>query len=465
MPQAPTASDTATETARTLQTARRPLLTLRLLYSGDAGVSVRPGELLSPGALSIGRVVEPGLSLPADRRASRHHATITVNADETAVTVRDQGSKNGTFVNGERITEAPLRDGDLLRIGDSFFLLRHEPVDSAVDTPLDGVVGISPAMRALRRELRLLSPTRTTVLLLGETGTGKEVCAQALHRLSERREQPLVVLDGGAVPRTLIEAELFGHEAGAFTGAQRSRQGLLEQASGGTLFIDELGELPLDLQPMLLRAIEHGTIRRVGSTTALRVDVRIIAATNRDLQREVQSKHFRADLYARLAEISLRLPPLRERREDVLPLLLHALGSPTPRLSPELVEALLLHPFPFNVREVMKIAAELRTRGQGAAVFDIELIAHRLSRPAAAGSVPAPTPRSGPVEVRSRPEPATRLTQPSREELQRLLQTATGGVSEVARHLGCSRKQIYRWMDLHGLRSERPTGDGDPAAD
>jgi len=464
-----TRPETETETARTLQTARRPLLTLRLVYSGDAGVSSRPGELLSAGTLAIGRAVEPGLCLPADRRASRHHATLEVAADETEVTVRDHASKNGTFVNGARITQAALRDGDLLRIGDSFFILRFEPVASAVDTPIEGVVGISPAMRALRQELRLLAPTATTVLLLGETGTGKEVCAQALHRLSERRSQPLVVLDGGAVPRSLIEAELFGHEAGAFTGAQRVRQGLFEQASGGTLFIDELGELPLELQPMLLRAIEHGTLRRVGGTAPLRVEVRVVAATNRDLLREVHSQHFRADLYARLAEITLRLPPLRERREDILPLLLHALGEPAPRLSPELVEALLLHPWPFNVREVIKVATELRTRARGAPVLELELIAHRLQPPSVpAAGPPPPAAAAPPVASAARsPAPsASRLVQPTRSELQQLLQSATGGVSEVARHFGCSRKQIYRWMDLYGLRGERsPAGGSDPTGE
>jgi DNA-binding NtrC family response regulator len=460
--------DAQTETAPTLQSARRPLLTLRLLYSGEAGVAARPAELLTPGALPIGRAVEPGLCLPADRRASRHHATLEVASDETAVTVRDHGSKNGTFVNGARITQAALGDGDLLRIGDSFFILRHEPIASAVDTPIEGVVGISPAMRALRRELRLLAPTASTVLLLGETGTGKEVCAQALHRLSERRAQPLVVLDGGAVPRTLIESELFGHEAGAFTGAQRGRPGLFEQASGGTLFIDELGELPLELQPMLLRALEHGTIRRVGGAAPLRVEVRVIAATNRDLQREVASQHFRADLYARLAEITLRLPPLRERREDILPLLLHALGAPAPRLSPELVESLLLYPWPFNVREVIKLATELQTRGRGAPVLELELIAHRLQTQPAAATSRQPTAAAPPLPasaVQPSPVAATRLTQPSREELLRLLQSATGGISELARHFGCSRKQIYRWLDLHGLRGERaPAGDHDPSA-
>lgn len=456
----PPAIHANTETARSLRTAQRPLLTLRLLFSGDAGVLTRPGELLSPGATAIGRAVEHGVSLPADRRASRHHATVEVSDDEESVAVIDQGSKNGTFVNGARISKSPLTEGDILRVGESFFILRHEPVASAVDSPIEGVVGISPAMRLLRRELRLLAPTRSTVLLLGETGTGKEVAAQALHRLSDRRGQPLVVLDGGAVPRNLIESELFGHEAGAFTGAHKVRQGLFEQASGGTLFIDELGELPLELQPMLLRAIEQGTIRRVGGNAPMQVDVRVVAATNRDLLAEVDKGRFRADLYARLAEISLRLPPLRERREDVLVLVQLGLSTPPappPRLTPELVEALLLHSWPFNVREVLKWAAELRTRGQGQAVLDVDLIAHRLksaappaSASASADVAPVSTRSSG--ELRGRTEPATRFVQPSKAELERLLADANGSISEVARQFGCSRKQIYRWMDLHGLR-------------
>lgn len=448
-----------TETARSLEGTQTPLLTLRLLYSGEAGIVTRPGELLDAGSLAIGRAVEEGLSLPEDRRASRHHATIEVRGSRSAheVSVVDQGSKNGTFVNGRRVNEARLREGDLLRIGDSFLLLRTEPIAAAVDRPVAGLIGLSPAMRLLRREIHQIAPAPSTVLLLGETGTGKEVCAQALHRLSGRSQQPLVVLDSGAVPRSLIESELFGHEAGAFTGAQRQRQGLFEQAHGGTLFIDELGELPLELQPMLLRALEQGTVRRVGGGAPLKTDVRVIAATHRDLLKMVDEQRFRPDLYARLCEVQLHLPPLRERSEDVLVLLANALGAaPAPRFSPDLVEALLLHRWPFNVREVVKLAGELRARGAGQPVLGLDLVHHRLQ---GSRSLDKSGERSGETSTErtageSGPEsPALerREAPPTRAAIEQLLAESGGVISEMARRLGCSRKQVYRYLEQHGL--------------
>lgn len=477
--------DIVTETARTLGQASPPLLTLRLLYSGEAGLITRPGDLLLPGATPIGRAVESGLALPADRRASRHHATVVVSAgDGATVQVVDQDSKNGVFVNGQRRREATLSNGDILRIGDSLFILRLEPVETAVDQPLPGLVGISPAMRGLRRQLLKLARSPGAVLLQGETGTGKDVCAQALHRSSERAARPLVVLDGGAVARNLIESELFGHEPGAFTGAQKTRIGLFEQASGGTLFIDELGELPLELQPMLLRALEQGTIRRVGGNAPLKVDVRIIAATNRDLLREIKEQRFRADLYARLAQSVISLPPLRTRREDILPLFAHALAPMAPKLTPDLAEALVLHPWPFNVREIAAVAAECRLAASDRdpqAPLELGPIATRLQASALLdpGAPLSETPRhptratvaskeSPPAPSPSRPATdfLRKFETPTHDELTRLLAESGGVISVVARQLGCSRKQVYRWMAELGLSLDAyraARGEIDPA--
>jgi DNA-binding NtrC family response regulator len=456
-----------TETARKLSDTRAAQRTLRLLYTAEAGVLSRSGELLEPGGLPIGRAVEKGLSLPDDRRASRHHATLIVEREPdrssgespAAVRIVDNQSKNGTFVNGARIQEIALQDGDVIRIGDSLFLFRIDPVAALLDRPIAGLIGTSPAMRALRREIHQFAPTQSAVLLLGETGTGKEVCAQALHRLSPRSHQPLVVVDCGAVPRSLIESELFGHEAGAFTSAQRSRIGLFEQANGGTLFIDEIGELPIEQQPVLLRALEQGTVRRVGGSAPIRFDVRVIVATNRELSRMVAAQTFRGDLYARMAELIIRLPPLSARREDILELLLHALSrSPSGgstrslRLTPDLAEALLLHPFPFNVREVVKLAGELLARAAGSDLLTLSMLEHRLQRPPAPAAEPErPPPTPDAASLRRGRESA----QLDREGLGRILSETQGSISEVARRLGCSRKQVYRYLEMHGLNPSK----------
>jgi len=445
-----------TETARRLSEAQAPMWTLRLLYSGDDGIVARPPEILSRGSVSLGRTTAGELAISGDRRASRHHANVKVEgSDESlAISIVDNQSKNGTFVNGTRITECPLYDGDFLRIGDSFFLLRKEPIETAIDRPIAGVIGSSPVMRGLRRDLHQFAPSHATILLTGETGTGKEVCAQALHRLSPRVQHPFVVLNCGAVPRTLIESELFGHEAGAFTSAQRSRPGLFEQAHSGTLFIDEIGELPLEQQPVLLRALEQGVVRRVGSSAAIKIDVRVIAATHRDLPQMMAAQLFRSDLFARLAGLQLRLPPLHERREDILELLAHILSpwappsnQGAPRFSPDLVEALLLHPFPFNVREVVKLGGELRARAAGSEQLNLSLIEHRLQRPSPPtdpGDDDESTPRAN--EGASR-----RKAVLTRAGLEQILAESGGVISEVARRLGCSRKQVYRYLDMHGL--------------
>ena len=452
-----------TETARRRSETQAPQWTLRLLYSGDDGLMARPAESLERGSLQLGRAAEGGLSLPGDRRASRHHATVTLTkrsapksaggVELTSIQLVDQQSKNGTFVNGQRVSHCELFDGDLLRIGDSFLLLRKETPHDGGDRPIAGVIGSSPAMRALRRDLQQFSQNTSTVLLTGDTGTGKEVCAQALHRLSPRAQHPFVVLDCGAVPRTLIESELFGHEAGTFSSSQRSRPGLFEQAHGGTLFIDEIGELPFEHQPVLLRALEQGVIRRAHGSTPIKIDVRVIAATNRDLPRMIDEQLFRADLYARLGELQLCLPPLAQRREDILELLAHLLSpwappgnQGAPRFAPDLVEALLLHPFPFNVREVVKLAGELRVRAAGAELLTLPLIEHRLQRPASLADTDS---QDDDDEIT--PSDGGRRKAPSRETLENILEETGGVISEVARRIGCSRKQVYRHLEAHGL--------------
>lgn len=228
-------------------------------------------------------------------------------------------------------------------------------VPSRVAIP--GLVGESEPMLELARLIRLVAPRQATVLIEGETGTGKELVADAVHRLSARASKPMVVLNCAAIPETLLEAELFGHTRGAFTGAVQARTGRIEAANGGTLFLDEIGEMPLAVQAKLLRFLECGELQRVGDNSVVRVDVRVIAATHQDLERRVAEGSFRLDLYHRLAVFPVEVPPLRERMSDLEPLVEHMLtcygaGAPRKRMSAPALEVLKQHTWPGNVREL-----------------------------------------------------------------------------------------------------------------
>jgi transcriptional regulator with PAS, ATPase and Fis domain len=380
----------------------------------------------------IGRVAEGGIEFPRDSRVSRTHATLFVEAGRDWVHLVDS-SRNGSFVNGQEVKEAELRDGDLVRVGDSFVLLRR--LAEVEDLELAGLTGQATAMRALRSTIALVAPTETTVLVQGESGTGKEVVARLVHQLSGRRGE-LVAVNASTIPESLAESQLFGHTGGAFTGATTAHPGFFRMADRGTLFLDEIGELPLSLQPKLLRVLEERTVRPLGATAPVPVDVRVIAATNRDLRDAVEAGTFRGDLYARLAEITLALPPLRERREDVLLILLGALPSPPPRLTPELVEALLLHDWPFNVRELIKVASELKVRGAKLSELDVTLLGDRLRRRG---------------ETSPEPEAKDDAPIPERAELEELLRRHKGNVTAIAKERKRSRKQIYRWLEQYGL--------------
>src|SRR5262249_40610420 len=274
------------------------------------------------------------------------------------------------FVNKVRIREAFLKPGSLVSVGQSQlrFNAREEEVE-IVPSRSDhcaGLIGGNARMREIYSIIEKIAPTATTVVIDGDTRTGKEVVAQAIHSLSPRARSDFVVFDCGAVPPNLIESELFGHEKGSFTGAVMTRQGLFEQADGGTLFLDELGELPLDLQPKLLRALEQREVRRVGSTKAQKVDVRIIAATNRNLEDEVRAGRFRQDLFYRLSVVRLHLPSLHARTDDIPLLVQHFLDTGSYNRTPsggqrvrgvarDALAALQNYPWPGNVRELVNV--------------------------------------------------------------------------------------------------------------
>ncbi len=393
------------------------------------------------GEVAVGRAVgEGGLAFPDDDAVSRQHAVLHFDVASRSASIEDT-SRSGTFVQGRRIAKGPVREGEVVRVGNSFFALRFEAeneLDGAQISDKSALIGDSPALRAIRRTLSLVARSPATVLILGESGTGKELAAQQLHAESER-QGPFVAVNCGAIPEALAESQLFGHLPGAFTGAKRETIGWFQAATGGTLFLDELGELPLALQPKLLRAVEERAVVPVGATTPVPCDVRIVAATNRDLG---DRSRFRGDLLARVSEFVVELPPLRERREDVLPILASMLGKHRAELDPELVALLLDHDYPHNARDLRRIATQLSVRGKDRELWDLSLV-DGLGEPA-----PEARDAKAPEQV-ERAAAASPI--PTREELEALLKAHSGNVADMARETGRSRKQVYRWLLQHGL--------------
>jgi len=331
---------------------------LTVLNGEQAGAVV---EINKPRFI-VGKSEQADLTL-TDSTVSREHFVIEQAVD--AFVIRDQKSTNGTWIDQFRIREAYLRPGAIVRAGE--VQLRFEPLFRQVEVApseaeaFGSLVGRSVRMRQIFTLLERVARTEATVVLLGETGAGKSAVARAIHDESRRRDKPFVTVDCGAIAENLIESELFGHEKGAFTGAVAARHGALEQAQGGTLFIDELVDLPLHLQPRLLRVLEEREVRRVGGNDPIKLDVRIIAASRKDLWAEVEAGRFREDLYFRLAVFTIPLPALRERREDI-PLLARAFAESIPggerliaRVGQQGFNRLQQHPFYGNVRELRNV--------------------------------------------------------------------------------------------------------------
>lgn len=374
----------------------------------------------------------------AHRTVSRVHARVEFRLDGAWIV--DLGSTNGTFVDGLRVSGARLRDGATLRLGDVEVSVRVGDATDVEVWPHESfgpLVGRSPAMRTLFSLLNDYARTDGTVLVSGETGTGKDVVARAVHGASERASAPFVVVDCGAIPESLVESELFGHARGAFSGAVRAHEGSFGAAHGGTLFLDEIGELPLSVQPKLLRALETGQIRRVGEAQYRDVDVRVVAATHRDLASMVSAGAFREDLYFRLAVLPVWIPPLRERREDIRPLVEHFLGTAT--LEPDVMAEVEARPWLGNARELRNFVERARALGGRRAL----------------ASMPGP----------SRPQriPDVDLDEPFKDARERCLdhleRTYLEGwlarkqwnVSAVAVAMGIDRSYVHRLMKKHGL--------------
>lgn len=327
-----------------------------------------------------------------DAAVSRHH--LTLKAESAGLRVIDAGSRNGTTLDGVRVRDAYAKPDSVIQFGNT--TLRLRVLDDYIDVPLSarermgGLLGQSIAMRRIFTLLERVAQTDDPVLIQGETGTGKELVAEAIHEHCARAEEPLLVFDCSAVSPALVESELFGHVRGAFSGAVADRAGAFEAAHGGCLFLDEVGELPLQLQPKLLRALERLEIRRVGSNAVQKVDVRILAASNRNLADEVARGRFREDLYYRLAVVTIELPPLRERSDDI-PLLVEHFerelgqrGGRNTKLPPEALSRFSLQTWPGNVRELRNAVARALAVGAmpsvpppalpgGGAVIDLDV--------------------------------------------------------------------------------------------
>ena len=333
------------------------------------------------GSIVIGTSQHCDLRL-GDRTVSRRHVRVATSA--LGVQLRDEDSRNGTYVGSLRVREVELPLGTEFRIGST--RLRVEATESRAAVParrnaFGRFLGESRALDRLYHGLTRAAASDATVLLEGESGTGKELLAEGIHEEGSRASAPFVVVDCGSLPETLIESELFGHERGAFTGASAARPGAFERANGGTVFLDEIGELPLAMQTRLLRVLDRRQVKRIGANAPIEVDVRVVAATNRNLEKEVEESRFRLDLFHRLAVVLLRVPPLRERGDDVVLLARHFVETLGGTLGDEELARLRARRWPGNVRQLRNaierfvLLGELGPAGVSAATGDLDSIA------------------------------------------------------------------------------------------
>ncbi len=404
--------------------------------------------------LTIGKAPDNDLVLPDDT-VSRHHCELL--REGAGLRVRDLGSTNGTRVDGTKVTDAVLSPGAVLRVGEVEVAVKPAAQQVDVlpsDEPRFGpALGQSLAMRTIFGMLERIAPTEATVLLEGETGTGKDVLARAIVEGSPRKGAPFVVVDCGAVSYSLIESELFGHERGAFTGAVAARQGAFELANSGTVFLDEIGELPLDVQPKLLRVLETREFRRVGGNKPIHTDVRVIAATKRDLKREVAGGKFREDLYFRLAVVPVTVPPLRQRREDV-PMLAEAVltaacvGGDPLSISQDALAALMAHDWPGNVRELRNVLERAVYMARATGARELGSIALATGTSASDAAFQFDQERSY-RETRAKFE-----SEFERRYVRWLLGRHRGNVSAASREARMDRKHLFELAKKHGIRGE-----------
>ena len=431
---------------------RRLLVPDRVSLVVVSGVDQGRALELKPGTQFVGKGATCELVL-RDPSVSRRHLEVVLAPD--GVHLRDLGSTNGSFYQGARFDGIRVRPGAVITVGKTELVLRADLEDlppPAGAGHFQALVGTSEPMRRIFELLERVAASDVTVLIQGATGTGKEVVAESIHAASVRRDAPLILCDLGAIPRALIESELFGHVRGAFTGADRPREGSFGEAHGGTVLLDEVGELATEAQPVLLRAIANRQIKPVGSTTYRSVDVRVIAATNRDLWSEVRAGRFREDLYHRLSVVRIDLPPLRDRPEDI-PILVDqflgrlgtASGRVAPRISEEALALLKAHDWPGNVRELRNVVERAVALASDAVELD----------PSWFGLEPSGQEEAATIEPDLPPfmEAKASLVQAwEHEYLSTLLDLAGGNVAAAARRAGLDRPYLHRLLKKHGLR-------------
>ncbi|MFO0757087.1 MAG: sigma 54-interacting transcriptional regulator [Byssovorax sp.] len=327
------------------------------------GIPLAPGEeiVLGSGSEGVERAARIG-----DPTVSRRHCRVIHTGE--AIEVVDLGSRNGLWVGGARLARASLVIGSAFEIGQTAVQIEACGDDDRGVRPLPGLIGSSRSMLRLASDVRRFAALRLPVMVRGESGTGKDLVAKALHQESQRLKKPFVAINAATISRELAESELFGHNRGAFTGAVRDRRGAFREASTGTLFLDEIGSVPLEVQAKLLRVVEEGVVRPLGSEQTVPVDVRLVVATCEPIEARVEERTFRADLYERLAVCVLRVPPLRERMEDLPALARHLLSSSelsSRELSPGAIAALRNHKWPGNVRELRNVVVQAAVRAGG----------------------------------------------------------------------------------------------------
>jgi len=431
---------------------------LRVVGGPDQGKE----HVLDEGTTMVGTHADNDLVL-TDATVSRYHLEVRVRRD--GIEVRDLDTTNGTKHGGARINSVVLTGPARLRLG-KHTELDVEPIDKSV--ALDDwqgdrfgeVLGTSAPMKRLFALLAKAAQTEATILLQGETGTGKEAIAEAVHRTSRRNKGPFVVVDCGSIPHELIASELFGHAKGSFTGAGADKQGLIEAANHGTLFLDEIGELALDLQPQLLRVLDRRQVRRVGETHAVDVDIRVIAATHRDLRAMVRAGQFREDLYYRLAVVATQVPPLRERKADIPALaawFADKMGRGGFAQSPALLDQLDRHDWPGSVRELRNVVERALSLGEASASTMLaDLSDGRADEIARASAVPATAPTNADVlELPFKEAKAALVESFERDYLSALLARHRGNISRAAAEAGIDRNYIHRLVKKYGLEVDR----------
>ena len=412
--------------------------------------------VLSADPITVGSAPSCELVL-SDRTVSRRH--VTASLENGQVVVRDLSSTNGSYTHGSRFKEIAIGYGAELKLGKTVlkFLPQEEIVEpqESSEENFGELLGCDAKMRRLFGLLRDIAPSDTTVLIEGETGTGKELIAEEIHRHSRRAAGPFVIFDCGAVPRELIESTLFGHVKGAFTGAIADRKGAFAEANGGTIFLDEIGELALDLQPALLRALDKRAVRRVGSNAYEQVDVRVIAATNRDLREEVARKAFREDLFYRLAVIRVHLPALRERGRDIDVLTEHFMRQFSPErglnLPPSELQRLRSYAWPGNVRELRNVIERACVLSKGQSLNIEDALGDEIQAPLSIGfrmGLPFKEAKGQLVE------------QFEREYIVDLMKRHRMNLSAAAREAQIDRKHLRELLRKYGLDNRVELGDG-----